>query len=486
MPKYILLLSPARRHRQIKIAADSKRAALAIISSLPIHFFAMSLYLPSGQIVPVLYPHHTTLPSLPQGALPKPASGFPALLIDFSRPLGYTLKKRYDTAEFPPKGVFSIMAEYETYRPSWVPEDAGKEFACKVMTGIDEEKLAAQREAAAAANFVRRRDLTVDEYVDGILKGDRMILSRAITLIESNAPRHFATGQEIIQRILPYTGKAVRLGITGVPGAGKSTFIECLGNQLCDAGKKVAVLAVDPSSSVSRGSVLGDKTRMETLAKRPEAFIRPSPSGGTLGGVTRKSRETMLACEAAGYDTILVETVGVGQSEIAVRAMVDFFLVVVLTGAGDDLQGIKKGVIETADAILVNKADGDNKRRALVARAEYDQVLHYLRPATEGWNTKAYTCSAYTGEGVNEIWNVVLDYMEMMQSSGRLTTRRQEQTLSWVRQMTDEYLHNLIYSNPNVIASLDSVKAGIMHGDMSATRAAQQLIDSIETELRKC
>ena len=189
-------------------------------------------------------------------------------------------------------------------------------------------------------------------------------------------------------------------------GAGKSTFIEALGNRLCDMGQKIAVLAVDPSSTVSKGSILGDKTRMTALSKRKEAFIRPSPSGGTLGGVTRKSRETLLLCEAAGFDTILVETVGVGQSETTVRSMVDFFLVLVITGAGDELQGIKKGIIETADAILVNKADGDNLQRAMIARAEYEQVLHYLRPATDGWVTKAYTCSAMTGEGIEEIWGV--------------------------------------------------------------------------------
>ena len=276
---------------------------------------------------------------------------------------------------------------YDTYKPDWTPECAGDEFACQVMTGIDEEAL--RKAKAKAVPAIRRRELSVDEYVKGILACDRMILARAITLIESNAPKHFELGQEIIQKILPYTGKAVRVGITGVPGAGKGTFIEALGNLLCDRGKKIAVLAVDPSSHVSGGSILGDKTRMEQLVKQPNAFIRPSPSGGTLGGVTRKSRETLLLCEAAGFDTILVETVGVGQSETTVRSMVDFFLVIALTGAGDDLQGIKKGVIETADAILVNKADGDNKRKAMVARSEYEQVLHYLRPAAGGWPSPA-------------------------------------------------------------------------------------------------
>lgn len=380
------------------------------------------------------------------------------------------------------------MAEYTTYRPDWQPEDAGTEFACQVMTGIDEKKLAERYEAAKNATVAKqyvRRELSVDEYVEGIRRCDRMILARAITLIESNAPKHFALGQEIIQKILPYTGGATRVGITGVPGAGKSTFIEALGNRLCDAGHKIAVLAIDPSSHVTHGSILGDKTRMETLSKRPEAFIRPSPSGGTLGGVTRKSRETMLLCEAAGFDTILVETVGVGQSETTVRSMVDFFLYVVLTGAGDDLQGIKKGVMETADAILVNKADGDNKFRANVARAEYEQILHYLRPATEGWITKAYTCSSVTGEGVPEIWAVVEAFMKQMRDQGTLISRRQQQTLSWVYQMTEEQIRNQITSNPNVVACMEDIRGKVMQSQISATAAAQQLLAAIEVELKK-
>ena len=364
------------------------------------------------------------------------------------------------------------MADHTTYKPEWAPKGADDAFACQVMTGVD-------------GRTVRRPEYSVDDYVKGILAGDRMILSRAITLIESNAPKHFALGQEILQRILPYTGKSTRVGITGVPGAGKSTFIEALGNYLCNLGKRVAVLAVDPSSTMSKGSILGDKTRMETLSKRQDAFIRPSPSGGTLGGVNRKSRETLLLCEAAGFDTILVETVGVGQSETTVRSMVDFFLVVVLTGAGDDLQGIKKGVIETADAILVNKADGDNKFRAKVARAEYEQVLHYLRPATEGWKTSAYTCSALTGEGIPEIWDVVMEYMELMEKRGSLEARRQQQTLDWVKQMTEEQLRSEIMANPAVIERMAFVQEALSQSRMSATQAAQSLLDTIHAELKR-
>jgi LAO/AO transport system kinase len=371
------------------------------------------------------------------------------------------------------------MADYSTYKPDWAPKDAGSEFASQVMTGISQTP-----GTSGKITPTPLRPLTAQEYVEGVLACNRTVLARAITLVESNAPKHFALGQEIIQRILPYTGKAVRAGITGVPGAGKSTFIEALGNYLCDNGHKVAVLAVDPSSTISRGSILGDKTRMETLSKRPEAFIRPSPSGGTLGGVTRKSRETLLLCEAAGFDTILVETVGVGQSETAVRAMVDFFLVLVITGAGDDLQGIKKGVIETADAILVNKADGDNITRAKAVRGEYEQVLHYLRPAPDGWITHAYTASALTGEGVPQIWSVVEQFIGTMRESGVLQERRRQQTLSWVRQLTEEHVRNAVFGDAHIQSCLRAVESDLLGGRVSATQAAQAMIDCIDAFLK--
>ncbi|MCL1874250.1 MAG: methylmalonyl Co-A mutase-associated GTPase MeaB [Clostridiales bacterium] len=371
---------------------------------------------------------------------------------------------------------------YNTYKPEWVPLDGGGEaFASQIMTGVDDLDTAkgSQSKAAPAAK------LSLADYVDGILAGNRMILARAITIVESNAPKHFALSQELVQRLLPYSGNSVRVGITGVPGAGKSTFIEALGCYLCRQGKKVAVLAVDPSSSLSKGSILGDKTRMENLAKEANAFIRPSPSGGTLGGVTRKSRETILLCEAAGYDTVLLETVGVGQSETTVRSMVDFFLVLVITGAGDDLQGIKKGIIELADAILVNKADGDNQQKALVTKADYNQILHYLRPATEGWTTKAYSCSSLTGEGIEDIWQVILNFIEIMQENGQLQSKRQQQTLSWVKQVAEEHIRNIIKQNPRVQDRMLQLEQQLLAGSIPATLATQNLITIIEEELKK-
>jgi LAO/AO transport system kinase len=330
----------------------------------------------------------------------------------------------------------------------------------------------------------RPPELSAAAYIEGVLGRDRMILARAITVIESNAARHFGLGQEIVRGLLPYGGKAARVGITGVPGAGKSTFIEALGMRLVSSGRRVAVLAVDPSSSLSKGSILGDKTRMEQLAKEANAFIRPSPSGGTLGGVARKSRETLLLCEAAGYDVILVETVGVGQSETTVRSMVDFFLTLVITGAGDDLQGIKKGILELADAIVVNKADGSNKQKALVTQADYNQILYYLRPATEGWQTRAYACSALTGEGIEEIWQVVRGFMERARQSGQLEERRRRQNLDWLQDMTGQYAQKLINNNPAIALARQEIEQAVLAGGVSPTAALQRIIAVIDKELK--
>jgi len=369
------------------------------------------------------------------------------------------------------------------HKPDWVPENAGKEFTTSVMAGVDggHDGILGQSSVPVPRKHTpRRRRLTVDEYVAGVRAGDRNVLGQAITLVESNSQSHFDMGQEVLRQLIPHTGNSIRIGITGVPGAGKSTFIEALGLHLCERGHKVAVLAVDPSSTVTRGSILGDKTRMELLSRDLRAFIRPSPSSGTLGGVTRKSRETILVCEAAGFDVILVETVGVGQSETTVRSMVDFFLLLMIAGAGDELQGIKKGIMELADALLVNKADGDNKIRAKAAKADYNRALHYLAPATEGWRTQAYTCSAINGDGIDAIWKVIGDFRQLVTASGAFGKRRQRQTLDWVYSMVEEHLRASFFNHAGVGGIRSAVEAGVIAGHIPPTVAAQQLIRKFE------
>jgi LAO/AO transport system kinase len=369
------------------------------------------------------------------------------------------------------------------HKPDWVPENAGAEFTTSVMSGVDggHDGLPGQtHQVQTRTHIPRRRRLTVDEYVAGVLSGDRNIMAQAITLIESNAVAHFDMAQEVLRQLIPSTGHSIRVGITGVPGVGKSTFIEALGLHLCEQGHKVAVLAVDPSSTVTRGSILGDKTRMELLSRDLRAFIRPSPSAGTLGGVARKSRETILICEAAGFDVILVETVGVGQSETTVRSMVDFFLLLMLAGAGDELQGIKKGIMELADALLVNKADGDNKVRANAARADYNRALHYLAPATEGWRTKAYTCSAVSGDGIGAIWQVIKEFRQQITASGVFAKRRQRQTLDWVYSMVEEHLRTSFFNHSGVGNIRAAVEQAVIEGHLPPTVAAQQLIHQYE------
>lgn len=379
------------------------------------------------------------------------------------------------------------MANYTTSRPDWVPDKENEKFACSVMSGIEGVRDTTTGNinpmlANGRMKPKRRLIMSEDEYVNGVLKGDRMVLSRAITLIESNSSRHFAKAQRVLQRLLPHMGRALRIGITGVPGAGKSTIIEAFGNMLCDRGHRVAVLSVDPTSSVTKGSILGDKTRMGTLSRREEAYIRPSPAGGTLGGVARKSRETMLMCEAAGYDVILIETVGVGQSETTVRSMVDFFMLVVLTGAGDDLQGIKKGIMELADAIVINKADGDNLLKAKVARGEYERMIEYIRPATEGWQTHAYTCSAYTKDGIPELWEVIRAFREVTENSGVFQKRRQGQLLEWMHSMIDEHLHSLFFEDPVITGRMPEVREAVLQGVISPTQAVKELVNMFDVD----
>lgn len=371
-------------------------------------------------------------------------------------------------------------------RPSWVPKEKNPEFACSVMRGIDSAVNSVTDTKYYPKEPLRRvplrKKLSVEDYVEGVKRGDRMILAKAITLIESNAPKDFDKAQRVLQALLPRTGHSLRIGITGVPGAGKSTFIEAFGQLLCQQGYKVAVLAVDPTSSITGGSILGDKTRMQNLSREPNCFIRPSPSGGTLGGVARKSRETMMLCEAAGCNVILVETVGVGQSETTVRSMVDFFMLVVLTGAGDDLQGIKKGIMELADAIVVNKADGDNLERAKITQGEYERMVEFIRPATEGWTTHAYRCSALKKTGLLELWAVMREFEKVTKQSGAFENRRKRQVIAWVKTMIDEHLHNLFYEDPVIKGRLPEVRAAVLAGVVSPSQAVAELIKTFDID----
>ena len=318
--------------------------------------------------------------------------------------------------------------------------------------------------------------LSVEDYVSGVLAGNRATLARAITLIESNSSLHEHQAQEVLRRLLPHTGKAKRIGITGVPGVGKSTFIESFGSLLARNGHQLAVLAIDPTSSRSGGSILGDKTRMEKLSREPNAFIRPSPAGANLGGVARRTREAMLFCEAAGFDLILVETVGVGQSETALRSMVDFFLLLQLPGAGDELQAMKKGIVEMADLVLINKADGDNRSRAELARAEQDASLHYLQPVTPGWKTEVRLSSGLTGEGVPEVWEIIERFYRDLQPGGMIARRRQQQALDWLADLIQDELRRSFYQDPRVAEQFGATQAALLRGDLTAVQAAKKLL----------
>jgi len=374
------------------------------------------------------------------------------------------------------------MSDKEKKRPEWTPKDPQEGFTTSVMGGIHSSHDGFFDEHAQKKTFHRRKKLTLDDYIQGVLERDRTIMARAITLVESNSTKHRKTADELIKALLPNSGHSVRIGITGMPGAGKSTFIEAIGNLLCDNGHKVAVLAVDPSSSLTKGSILGDKTRMEKLSTRSEAFIRPSPSGGVLGGVARKSRETIIICEAAGFDVILVETVGVGQSEITVRSMVDFFLLLTITGAGDELQGMKKGIMELADAILINKADGENKKRAETTKSEFNRILHYLQPATPGWHTKADTCSSITGFGIDSIWKVIEAFLKHTKNSGFFEERRHTQAIDWMKAMIEEYLKKIFYEDDGVKEVFEVVKDAVRTGEITPAAGAQQLIQAFERD----
>jgi LAO/AO transport system kinase len=320
------------------------------------------------------------------------------------------------------------------------------------------------------------------QYVTGVLNRDGLTLSKTITLIESTLPAHQELARTIVDRLLPHTGRGIRVGITGVPGAGKSTYIERFGTMLTGRGHRVAVLAIDPSSRRSGGSILGDKTRMEKLAIDPNAFIRPSPSSGTLGGVGRRTRETMLVCEAAGYDVVIIETVGVGQSETTVASMVDFFLVLMIPGAGDELQGIKKGVLEVADAIVINKADGDNVVRAESARKEYQSALNMLMPASPNWRPPVLTCSAVEGKGIAAIWQTILDHRSKLTASGELAEKRKTQDLDWMAFLLDEGLRQWFYASPHVREALPRLRKDVEEKRTSPTAAADSLLAFLQTQ----
>lgn len=329
-------------------------------------------------------------------------------------------------------------------------------------------------------NIPRKREKSATELAEGIFQGNRAILAQGITLIESNAPRHFEKAQELLNLIIPESGNSIRIGITGVPGAGKSTFIEAFGMYLCELGHKVAVLAVDPSSSVTGGSILGDKTRMDQLSRHPKAYVRPSPSAGTLGGVTKKTRETVLLCEAAGYDVIIVETVGVGQSEVAVRSMVDIFLLLALTGAGDELQGMKKGIMELVDLLIINKADGDNEKKALKAMQEFSRILHFLRPATKGWSSKALTCSALYQIGIDTVWKNILEYESSTKESNVFHERREAQMKDWFYSMIVDRLQVTFFQDSTIKQQLPHLERKILSGKLSASSAVNELFKRYE------
>lgn len=318
----------------------------------------------------------------------------------------------------------------------------------------------------------------VDQYVDRILDGDRVVLSRAITLVESKLPTDQELAQQVITRLLPYTGKSIRIGITGAPGVGKSTFIETLGNYIIrEHHKKLTVLAIDPTSKRTGGSILGDKTRMETLATQPNAYIRPSPAGNSLGGVARYTRESIILCEAAGFDVIFIETVGVGQSETAVHSLTDFFLLLMLAGAGDELQGIKKGIMEMADALVITKADGPNLEKARLAQLEYQNALHLFPAPASGWLPPVQLCSAVQQTGIAEVWESIQNYVTIMQQNGGLEQRRKQQQLFWLHETIRQTLEERFFTHPEVAKQLSSVEQAVLSGQISAFTAATDLLN---------
>lgn len=361
------------------------------------------------------------------------------------------------------------------------PENAAEYKGLQVNKGVN---------SAPTVNPYRRPrraavQLSVNDYVEGIRKGDVSVLGRAVTLIESTAEAHQTVAQEVIEKCLPYTGNSRRIGITGVPGAGKSTSIDVFGLHVLGQGGKLAVLAIDPSSERTKGSILGDKTRMEKLSQQPNAFIRPSPSAGSLGGVARKTRETIVLCEAAGYNNIFVETVGVGQSETAVHSMVDFFLLIQLAGTGDELQGIKRGIMEMADGIVINKADGDNIERANLAAAQFKNALHLFPPTPSRWIPEVLTYSGYFELGIDKVWDMIDRYFEYVKRTGYFEKKRQEQEKYWMLETINENLRHSFYSMPRVKALLEQKELRVLNNEQSSFTAAKDVLDYYFEQLRQ-
>jgi LAO/AO transport system kinase len=355
-----------------------------------------------------------------------------------------------------------------------------KKTSLSISEGV-EQPGSINQQAVNQLKKTRRKPYTADELFQGIRSGNISMLSQAITLVESALENHQNIAQELVTACLPYAGNAFRVGITGVPGAGKSTFIEALGKHILEKGGRLAVLAIDPSSERSRGSILGDKTRMEEIAGSNNAFIRPSPSGGTLGGVARKTRESIILCEAAGFDTIFVETVGVGQSETAVHSMVDFFLLLMLAGAGDELQGIKRGIMEMADAIVINKADGNNVQRTRRAQAEFANALHLFPPSSSGWSPVVKTCSSLYSKGISEIWEMVQDYNSFVTGNGFLQERRLQQSRYWMYETLREGIYNLVFNEPAMRKELESYEKAITEGKITSFMAARSILDKYKS-----
>ena len=369
--------------------------------------------------------------------------------------------------------LFSLLLHFKL---SALPNKKSHPSALNEKAGISRPEITS---ATAIGAIQRNRKIkpSAPELVKGILAGNITALSRAITLVESTNSNHLAKANEVINTCLPHAGKSVRIGITGVPGVGKSTFIEAFGKYLTGLGKKVAVLAVDPSSTISHGSILGDKTRMEELVKDKNAYIRPSASGETLGGVARKTRETITLCEAAGFDTIIIETVGVGQSETAVHSMVDFFLLLKIAGAGDELQGIKRGIMEMADAIVINKSDGDNIKKTQFAKMEFNRALHLFPAKKSGWIPTTATCSSITHEGIPSVWETIEKFLELTKTNNSFFEKRKEQNQYWMLETINEQLKSNFYNQLEIQNLLESTKKAVQNNEISPFAAAQKLLN---------